>query len=51
MLTRIQKGSNIYAVFDLKGQMSSLDKISIMMINSNQNHNMGLAAIALEEMN
>jgi len=51
MLARVQKGSNIYAVFDLAGQKTPLDKVSILMINSNQNHTIGLAPIALEEMN
>ena len=51
MLSRIQKGSNIYAVFNLSGQNVPLDKVSILMINSNQKHTIGLAPISLEEMN
>ncbi|MDE6087691.1 MAG: hypothetical protein K2G25_04830, partial [Oscillospiraceae bacterium] len=49
MLTRTQKGNNIYAVYELND--AQIDKISFMMINSNQEHNIGLAPITFEEMN
>ena len=51
MLTRVQKGSNIYAVYELNDSQLQIDKISFMMINSNQQHNIGLAPITFEEMN
>ncbi len=51
MLTRIQKGSNIYVVYELDAFQPQIDKISFMMINSNQQHNIGLAPITFEEMN
>lgn len=51
MLTRIQKGSSIYAVYELSDFAAPLDKVSIMMINHNQNDLIGLAPITLEEMN
>lgn len=49
ILTRIQKGSSIYAVYDLMVPMSALDRLSMMMINHNQNGEIGLAPITLEE--
>ncbi|MBP7186605.1 MAG: FHA domain-containing protein [Ruminococcus sp.] len=51
MLTRIQKGSNDYAVYEKKCDVSELDQISIQMINSNQKTNIGLASIICESMN
>ena len=51
VLNRIQKGSNIYVVYELDAFQSEIDKISFMMINSNQHHHIGLASIAFEEMN
>ena len=49
-LTRIQKGSSVYAAYPLE-QESVIDKVSMMMINNNQNHAIGLAPISIEEMN
>ena len=51
MLTKIQKGSNDYAAYEKKCEVSELDQISIQMINSNQKTNIGLASIICESMN
>ena len=50
-LTRIQRGSNIYAVYDLNGVHAQEDHVSLMMINNNQNGTIGLAPVSFEEMN
>ena len=51
MLNKVQKGSNVYAVVDMDNIGNNIDKVSILMINSNQNQNIGLAPIRFEEMN
>ncbi len=51
VLNRIQKGSNIYAVYELTDSEVKIDRVSLMMINSNQQENIGLAPITFEEMN
>ncbi len=51
MLPRVKKGLNDYVVYDLNGIESAIDKISMMMINSNQHENIGLASISLEGIN
>ncbi|MBR6617726.1 MAG: hypothetical protein IKL00_07640, partial [Oscillospiraceae bacterium] len=51
MLTKIQKGSNVYAVYDVGETEITLDNFSVMMINNNQKHDIGLAPITFEEMN
>ena len=51
MLTRINKGNSSYVVYPLGDQTVQIDKVSMMMINSNQDKNIGLALISLEEMN
>lgn len=51
MLTRVQIGNNVYAVYDLTDMDVSVDHVSIMMINNNQNHEIGLAPITFEGIN
>ncbi len=51
MLTKIQKGSNVYAVYDVSEKEMSPDNFTVMMINNNQKHDIGLAPITFEEMN
>ena len=51
MLTKLQKGSNTYAVYEEKCDLSDLDNVSIQMINSNQKLNIGLAPIMYDAMN
>lgn len=51
MLMRVQKDSSTYAVYGLDNFHTQIDKVSVMMINSNQNHAIGLAPITFEEMN
>lgn len=50
MLTRVQKGSNFYAAYEIDNSLP-IDKVSMMMINHNQSEFCGLAPITLEEMN
>ena len=51
MMTRIQKGSSIYAVYELENKELVVDRISVSMINNNQNKQINLAPISLEEIN
>lgn len=51
MLTRIQIGTSIYAVLELNTENVVFDNVSIMMINNNQNNDIGLAPISFEGMN
>ena len=51
MLTKLKKGISDYVVYDLSNVAVIIDKVSMMMINSNQNDRIGLAPISLEEMN
>lgn len=51
MLTREQIGNNIYVVFPLSDQTASLDKVSVMMINNNQQADIGLAPIRFDGKN
>lgn len=50
-LTNLQQGSNQYAVYDLAAQPHPIDNVSVMMINSNQNREIGLVKISFEELN
>lgn len=51
MLTKVKKGINDYVVYDLNEIETDIDKVSMMMINSNQHEQIGLAPISLEKMN
>lgn len=50
-LTRIQKSSNVYAVFDLNEIEAPIDHVSLMLINNNQGQPTGFAPITFEEKN
>lgn len=51
MLERTQKGSNVYAAYDITEPNAVLDKVSIMMINSNCGKRTGLAPIFFDSIN
>lgn len=51
MLTRVQRGSSVFAELDVSGTMDEIDETSMLMINSNQNKAIGLAPIRLDELN
>ena len=52
MLTKIQKGNSIYMSENIDGMTDDLlDKVSIAMINNNQDKQIGLAPITFESMN
>ena len=51
MLTREQIGNSVYVVLPLSDQATSLDKVSIMMINNNQHPEIGLAPIRFDGKN
>ena len=51
MLERTQKGSNVYAAYDITEPNAVLDKVSIMMINSNRGKRTGLAPIVFDSIN
>ena len=49
--TTAQKGSAQYLICDLTGKAHQIDDITVMMINSNQKKNIGMARISFEELN
>lgn len=51
MLTKIQSGSNTYAVYEFENDSAEVDEISIIMINNNQDNAIGLAPIRVESIN
>ena len=51
MLSRVQKGSNTYAVYELSGSGALIDNVSVSMINNNQGDAVGLAPISFEALN
>lgn len=51
MLVREQMGNSVYVVLPLSEQTTSLDKVSIMMINNNQRSEIGLAPISFDGKN
>lgn len=51
MLVREQIGNSVYVVLPLSEQTTSLDKVSIMMINNNQHPEIGLAPIRFDGKN
>ena len=51
MIARIRKGSSTYAVYDLADDNSEIDRVSVAMIDNNQNGNIGLAPIRFESIN